>query len=195
MLVFRNWPPYIRPHLTRRGADRDRHERGLGCGGRRRADNERRGGVRRSRVVLTPQCWRQVGDDASHHADDGDTAWTPRRARINRKAIAQGRPECSRSPVCSCAAFLLLHIAHDTAGAARTRLSLRPLLRVALRLQFGARMKLQTSGEKPSREREVMSQRHCEERSDEAIQSSLVSLDCFAEPVIGRAFARPVGSQ
>ena len=31
--------------------------------------------------------------------------------------------------------------------------------------------------------------------SDEAIQSSLVALDCFAEPVIGRAFARPVGSQ
>ncbi len=30
---------------------------------------------------------------------------------------------------------------------------------------------------------------------DEAIQSSYVALDCFAEPVIGRAFARPVGSQ
>jgi hypothetical protein len=37
--------------------------------------------------------------------------------------------------------------------------------------------------------------RHCEERSDEAIQSSFVALDCFVEPVIGRAFARPVGSQ
>jgi hypothetical protein len=39
--------------------------------------------------------------------------------------------------------------------------------------------------------------RHCEERSDEAIQlPSLQSkLDCFAEPVTGRAFARPVGSQ
>jgi hypothetical protein len=30
---------------------------------------------------------------------------------------------------------------------------------------------------------------------DEAIQFFLVALDCFAEPVIGRAFARPVGSQ
>ena len=30
---------------------------------------------------------------------------------------------------------------------------------------------------------------------DEAIQGSDVALDCFAEPVIGRAFARPVGSQ
>ncbi len=32
--------------------------------------------------------------------------------------------------------------------------------------------------------------------SEEAIQSSFANkLDCFAEPVIGRAFARPVGSQ
>ena len=39
--------------------------------------------------------------------------------------------------------------------------------------------------------------RHGEERSDEAIQWSLdlAAMDCFAEPVIGRAFARPVGSQ
>jgi hypothetical protein len=37
--------------------------------------------------------------------------------------------------------------------------------------------------------------RHCEERSDEAIQSFSFALDCFTELVIGRAFARPVGSQ
>jgi hypothetical protein len=37
--------------------------------------------------------------------------------------------------------------------------------------------------------------RHCEEQSDEEIQLFCVALDCFAEPVIGRAFARPVGSQ
>src|SRR5580700_2675094 len=40
------------------------------------------------------------------------------------------------------------------------------------------------------------SPRHCEEplrRSNPALPSRL--LDCFAEPVIGRAFARPVGSQ
>jgi hypothetical protein len=35
--------------------------------------------------------------------------------------------------------------------------------------------------------------RHCEERSDEAIQNR--AMDCFAGPVIGRAYARPVGSQ
>jgi hypothetical protein len=31
--------------------------------------------------------------------------------------------------------------------------------------------------------------------SDEAIQTLRVAMDRFAEPVIGRAFARPVGSQ
>jgi hypothetical protein len=38
------------------------------------------------------------------------------------------------------------------------------------------------------------SPRHCERR--EAIHASASrEMDCFAEPVIGRAFARPVGSQ
>jgi hypothetical protein len=37
---------------------------------------------RRSRVVLTPRRWRQVGDDALHHADDGGKqARSPGRAR------------------------------------------------------------------------------------------------------------------
>src|SRR5439155_5431385 len=44
----------------------------------------------------------------------------------SRKAIAQGRPECSRCPVCSCA-VLFAQIARETAGAASTRSSLRPL--------------------------------------------------------------------
>ena len=38
-----------------------RHERGTGSGGRGCAFDERRGCVRRRRVVLTPRCWRQVG--------------------------------------------------------------------------------------------------------------------------------------
>jgi hypothetical protein len=46
---------------------------------------------------------------------------------VNRKTIAQGRPDASAEPVCSCAHFFV-HFAHETAGAARTRLSLRPLL-------------------------------------------------------------------
>src|ERR1700694_386062 len=45
------------------------------------------------------------------------------------------------------------------------------------------------------RSRWVTAPRHCEERSDEAIQSLAphrLWMDCFAEPVIARAFARPV---
>src|SRR5216684_9409570 len=45
---------------------------------------------------------------------------------VSRKTIAQGRPDASAEPVCSCAPFYV-QLAHETAGAARTRLSLRPL--------------------------------------------------------------------
>ncbi len=47
---------------------------------------------------------------------------------VSRKAIAQGMSECFRSPVCSCAPNAQF-LAHETAGAACTRHSLRPLLR------------------------------------------------------------------
>src|SRR5438445_11810913 len=82
--------------------------------------------VRRSRVVLTPRCWRQAG--GRYPAGDGGKRAVHRGERaISRKAIAQGRPECSRCPVCSCA-FLFAQIARETAGAASTRSSLRPLI-------------------------------------------------------------------
>src|SRR6266536_601435 len=47
---------------------------------------------------------------------------------VSRKAIAQGMSDCLRCPVCSCAPFLRT-LAHETAGAARTRHSLRPLFK------------------------------------------------------------------
>ena len=46
---------------------------------------------------------------------------------LSGKTTAQGRPDASAEPVCSCA-HSYAHIARETAGAARTRLSLRPLL-------------------------------------------------------------------
>jgi len=59
---------------------RPRHEgriaivtkREAGCDGRVGARDERGLCERRSRVVLAPLGWRQVGDDALHRADDGD---------------------------------------------------------------------------------------------------------------------------
>ncbi len=66
------------------------------------ADNERRESVRRSRVVLTPRCWRQVC--GSSPADDGGKKADHRgELVISRKAIAQGMSDCLRCPVCSCA--------------------------------------------------------------------------------------------
>src|SRR5207248_3651604 len=44
---------------------------------------------------------------------------------VSRKAIAQGMSECFRCHVCSCAPNVQF-LAHETAGAARTRHSLRP---------------------------------------------------------------------
>jgi hypothetical protein len=58
--------------------------------------------------------------------DGGKRAVLREEHEVSRKAIAQGRPECSRCPVCSCA-FSIAQIARETAGAARTRSSLPPL--------------------------------------------------------------------
>src|SRR5437870_1982121 len=57
--------------------------------------------------------------------DGGKRAVLREEHEVSRKAIAQGRPECSRCPVCSCA-VLFAQIARETAGAASTRSSLRP---------------------------------------------------------------------
>jgi hypothetical protein len=59
--------------------------------------------------------------------DGGKRAVLREEHEVSRKAIAQGRPECSRCPVCSCACFCLRKIARGTVGAASTRSSLRPL--------------------------------------------------------------------
>src|ERR1700754_2839151 len=86
-------------------------------------------GVRRSRVVLAPRCWRQVLEKLTLLRDDGDNKPAHRgEHEVSRKAIAQGMSECFRSPVCSYAPNAQF-LAHETAGAARTRHSLRPLLK------------------------------------------------------------------
>jgi hypothetical protein len=56
------WSPF-RAH--KRGASRSSRTLGAGCGGRGSAPDERHGRGRRSRVVLTPRRWRQVGGKIS----------------------------------------------------------------------------------------------------------------------------------
>jgi hypothetical protein len=85
----------------------------------------KRQGVRPSRVVLAPRCWRQALREVPQ--GDGDNKPAHRgEHEVSRKAIAQGMSECFRSPVCSCAPNAQF-LAHETAGAACTRHSLRPL--------------------------------------------------------------------
>ena len=83
--------------------------------------------VRRSRVVLAPRCWRQALWDVFRGKVTVTTSPLHRgEHEVSRKAIAQGMSECFRSPVCSCAPNAQF-LAHETAGAACTRHSLRPL--------------------------------------------------------------------
>src|SRR5438046_6759915 len=72
-------------------------------------------------LALSPREAKLLGGDG------GKRAVLRGEHEVSRKAIAQGRPECSRCPVCSCA-VLFAQIARETAGAASTRSSLRPLI-------------------------------------------------------------------
>src|SRR3954452_23829460 len=86
--------------------------------------NERHESVRQRRVVLTPRCWRRRWQQYMAHRGDHV---------ISRKAIAQGRPDALRW-TCMLMRALLVHTAHETAGAARTRSSLRPLIGEGVRV-------------------------------------------------------------
>jgi hypothetical protein len=75
-----------------RGAARDRHGRGAGCGGRGCALDEWRGGGRRSRVVLTPDAGVKFLRNKFLRDDGGKKARSPGRAR--RKPLKPLRGEC-----------------------------------------------------------------------------------------------------
>jgi len=121
-----------------------RHVRAVRCDGRRgRARRTRRKRTAKSCgsgaavLALSPREAKLL------RGDGGKKAVLREEHEVSRKAIAQGRPECSRCPVCSCA-LLFAQIARGTAGAASTRSSLRPL--------FSRRAnEMQTSGD-PRRE-------------------------------------------
>jgi hypothetical protein len=100
------------------------------------AQDERRLSVRQNRVVSTPVAGAKSAVAYSTRpgraAAKSPTTVTRRIRRrgehgISRKAITQGMPGASAEPVCSCV-HPQLPFAHETAGAARTRHSLRPLL-------------------------------------------------------------------
>src|SRR6202012_6011229 len=120
---------------------RDRHKRGTGCGGRGCAFDERR--VMRTAKSCGPDTPTLVSSCAGFiraamvarkpgHQGERD---------ISRKTIAQGRPDCLRF-TCMLVCAFPVHHAHETAGAARTRSSLRPLFRGGSKRNCRARTKV-----------------------------------------------------
>ena len=91
--------------------------------------------VRQNRVVLAPVAGVKLSEKRKRERQRRSQPRTRLRGEhgISRKAIAQGRPGVHRCPVCSCA-LCFVQTAHGTAGAARTRSSLRPLLSRARKL-------------------------------------------------------------
>jgi len=95
----------------------------------------------------------------------------------------------SAGPVVTMLVCLVSHIARGAMGAAGTRHSPRPLF------SKGAQF-MHNSGE----QRRGNADAHLDiiarsEATKQSIFTFALAVDCFAEPVIGRAFARPVGSQ
>src|SRR5260370_41457059 len=77
-------------------------------------------------------CGPDASTPASSLREDAQTTVTRKPDRRGEHEVSR-KPPCregriaSAEPVCSCASSIL-HFARETAGAARTRLSLRPLL-------------------------------------------------------------------
>ena len=92
----------------------------------------------------------------------------------------------------SAGALLSVFFAREMAGAACTRRSLRLLIRRKNDTTWSGHRAADSEWLLKFETLHVIAR----SVSDEAIHSFFVSgMDCFAEPVIGRAFARPVGSQ
>src|ERR1700733_11334220 len=99
----------------------------MGCGGRRCAFDERR--VTRTAKSCGPDTPTLVSSCAGfiRAATVARKPGHRGEREISRKTIAQGRPDCLRR-TCMLVCVFLHHPARETAGAARTRSSLRPLI-------------------------------------------------------------------
>src|SRR5262245_60140209 len=115
----------------------------------------RAGCVRRSRVVLMSRCWHYVQEKRKLLRDNGGKRAVLREEHeVSRKAIAQGRPECSRCPVCSCA-LLVCAKSHADRGCSK-----HPVFPAPSELEEGKRNT--NLGQIVPRECETVSTRHCE---------------------------------
>jgi hypothetical protein len=89
------------PAPFRRDVSRSSRHVGAGCDGRggiEKTNDTCR--VRQSHAVLSPRCWRQAGDNASHCAGDGDNKAGLRGEHgISRQPVARGKPGDPAVPV------------------------------------------------------------------------------------------------
>ena len=126
----RKSPAYLSSSRShKRGVSRSSRTLGAGCGGRERCSltNER---VMRTAKSCGPDAPMLASSLAEANASRG-RRWQEGPVHrgehdISRKTIAQGRPECSPLNLYARVRICFVHIAHETAGAARTRSSLRP---------------------------------------------------------------------
>jgi hypothetical protein len=141
---------------------------------------------RRNRVVLAPRPWRYLRE-VSSRTTGARKAASPGRARISRKTIARGKPGCL-----GCTCQIRVH-SFATFGTRRCGRSQRPAFPAPSAVQRANELaKLRRN--RAVRTRAHVFPRHCE-RSEAIRVAACGTMDCFvAEPVIGRAFARPVGS-
>ena len=123
------------PSRPARGAFRDRHDAlGRGCDGRfgvRRGSpsaGRKRRGVRPSRVVLTPVAGAKFVGSVPQTTVTKQNSLTGESTKYAVKPLRGEGRDVSAEPVCSCAPNAQL-LAHETAGAVGTRLSLRPLFK------------------------------------------------------------------
>ena len=145
---------YLRRPGPHEGRSRSSRNVGLGCDGRFGVRRVFRAGRKRRRRTA-----KSCGPGAAMLAPSLAGSIPPMTVttsplhrgehEVSRKAIAQGMSECFRSPVCSCAPIAQF-LAHETAGAACTRHSLRPLSREEQRI-------CKASGEIAPRERGMSS--------------------------------------
>jgi hypothetical protein len=117
---------------------------------------------------------------------------------VTRRIRRRGEHEISRKPLragmpgdfrwtCGDYARVFVFITHEAAGALATRHSPRPLL--------GERFMHNSAASRREIAESYLNLEAVIARSEATKQSIALAVDCFAEPVIGRAFARPVGSQ
>ena len=179
----------------KRGVSRSSRTLGTGCDGR--------GSVRRAKCVRTNDVavdgevvwsWRPDAGAKVRGCKFAERRWqkspvTGESTKDTVKTIVQGMPA---DAVCPWLLTRVLFYAHAASGATRIRHSLRPLC-------FSRVVCLNNSDAFVPRECRRVSQhtpslRGAQRRSNpDCLRGGI--LDCFAEPVIGRAFARPVGSQ